>query len=194
MKKKEIFFLMISFFLICSCVNSETKNYSKSDISTSNFQTIIHEGVNREYVLYVPDSYDGSNPVPVVLNFHGFNGDAYQYMNEADMRRLAEALGGYSETLSGLSGLGDVLLSCSSRQSRNFLFGELLGNGNDKHIAREKIGGVVEGWFSASSVMKKQKELGIDLPICKTVYDILYNEEDIKISVSKLLNRPIKPE
>ena len=58
----------------------------------------------------------------------------------SEMRRLAEALGGYSETLSGLSGLGDVLLSCSSRQSRNFLFGELLGNGNDKHIARERIG------------------------------------------------------
>ena len=82
---------MISFFLICSCVNSETKNYSKSDISTSNFQTIIHEGVNREYVLYVPDSYDGSISVPVVLNFHGFNGDAYQYMNEADMRFLSES-------------------------------------------------------------------------------------------------------
>ena len=112
----------------------------------------------------------------------------------SEMRRLAEALGGYSETLSGLSGLGDVLLSCSSRQSRNFLFGELLGNGNDKHIARKRIGGVVEGWFSASSVMKKQKELSIDLPICKTVYDILYNEKDIRVSVSELLNRPIKPE
>ena len=112
----------------------------------------------------------------------------------SEMRRLATALGGYSETLSGLSGLGDVLLSCSSRQSRNFLFGELLGNGNGKHIAREKIGGVVEGWFSASSVMKKQKELDIDLPICKTVHDILYNEKDIRISVSELLNRPIKPE
>ena len=112
----------------------------------------------------------------------------------SEMQRLATALGGSSETLSGLSGLGDVLLSCSSRQSRNFLFGEHLGNGYDQYSAREKIGGVVEGWFSASSVMKKQKELGIDLPICKTVYDILYNQKDIKISVSELLNRPIKPE
>jgi glycerol-3-phosphate dehydrogenase len=42
--------------------------------------------------------------------------------------------------------------------------------------------------------MKKQKELDIDLPICKTVYDILYNEKDIRISVSELLNRPTKPE
>ena len=58
---------------------------------SSDFQTIIHQGVNREYVLYIPDSYDGSFSVPVVLNFHGFSGDAYQYMNEADMRRLAEA-------------------------------------------------------------------------------------------------------
>ena len=91
MINKEIFFLMISVFLIGGCANNETKNYSKSDDSTSNFQTIIHEGVNREYVLYVPDSYDGSFSVPVVLNFHGFSGDAYQYMNEADMRILSES-------------------------------------------------------------------------------------------------------
>ena len=91
MIKKEILFLLISVFLISGCVNSETKNYSKSDYSTSNFQSIIHEGINREYVLYVPDSYDGSFSVPVVLNFHGFSGDAYQYMNEADMRILSES-------------------------------------------------------------------------------------------------------
>ena len=91
MIKKEIFFLMTLVFLIGSCVNSETKNYSKSDDSTSNFLTIIHESVNREYVIHVPDSYDGSFSVPVVLNFHGFSGDAYQYMNETDMRILSES-------------------------------------------------------------------------------------------------------
>ena len=91
MIKKEIFFLMILVFFIGGCVNSENKNYSKSDDSTSNFQTIIHEGINREYVLHVPDSYDDSFSVPVVLNFHGFSGDAYQYMNEADMRILSES-------------------------------------------------------------------------------------------------------
>ena len=89
--RKKIFFLVISVFLINSCVNTETKNYSKPDDLSSDFQTIIHQGVNREYVLYIPDSYDGSFSVPVVLNFHGFSGDAYQYMNESDMRRLAEA-------------------------------------------------------------------------------------------------------
>ena len=82
---------MISIFLIGGCANNETKNYSKSEDSTSNFQTIIHEGVNREYVIHVPDSYDGSFSVPVVLNFHGFSGDAYQYMNETDMRILSES-------------------------------------------------------------------------------------------------------
>ena len=82
---------MVLFFLIGGCVNNENKNYSKSDDSTLNFQTIIHEGVNREYVLHVPDSYNDSFSVPVVLNFHGFSGDAYQYMNEADMRILSES-------------------------------------------------------------------------------------------------------
>ena len=112
----------------------------------------------------------------------------------SEMRRLAQAMGGSPETLVGLSGLGDVLLSCSSRQSRNFLFGELIGKGNEKRAALEKIGGVVEGWFSTASVIKKQRELKIDLPICKTVYGILHNDDDIKKSVAELLKRPIRPE
>ena len=112
----------------------------------------------------------------------------------SEMRRLAQAMGGSPKTLVGLSGLGDVLLSCSSRQSRNFLFGELIGKGNEKRAALEKIGGVVEGWFSTASVIKKQRELKIDLPICKTVYGILHNDDDIKKSVAELLKRPIRPE
>ena len=112
----------------------------------------------------------------------------------SEMRRLAQAMGGSPETLVGLSGLGDVLLSCSSRQSRNFLFGELIGKGNEKRAALEKIGGVVEGWFSTASVIKKQRELKIDLPICRTVYGILHNDDDIKKSVAELLKRPIRPE
>ena len=112
----------------------------------------------------------------------------------SEMRRLAQAMGGSPETLVGLSGLGDVLLSCSSRQSRNFLFGELIGKGNEKRAALEKIGGVVEGWFSTASLIKKQRELKIDLPICRTVYGILHNDDDIKKSVAELLKRPIRPE
>ena len=112
----------------------------------------------------------------------------------SEMRRLAEAMGGSPETLVGLSGLGDVLLSCSSRQSRNFLFGELIGKGDEKRAALEKIGGVVEGWFSTASLIKKQRELKIDLPICRTVYGILHNDDDIKKSVAELLKRPIRPE
>ncbi|MEC9101990.1 MAG: NAD(P)H-dependent glycerol-3-phosphate dehydrogenase [Pseudomonadota bacterium] len=112
----------------------------------------------------------------------------------SEMRRLAQAMGGSPKTLVGLSGLGDVLLSCSSRQSRNFLFGELIGKGNEKRAALKKIGGVVEGWFSTASVIKKQRELKIDLPICKTVYGILHNDDDIKKSVAELLKRPIRPE
>ena len=56
----------------------------------------------------------------------------------SEMRRLAQAMGGSPKTLVGLSGLGDVLLSCSSRQSRNFLFGELIGKGNENALPSKK--------------------------------------------------------
>ena len=56
----------------------------------NNVQSIVHDGINREYVLYIPDSYDGTSSVPLMLNFHGFGGSASDYMQEADMRSLAE--------------------------------------------------------------------------------------------------------
>ncbi|MGB2043912.1 MAG: alpha/beta hydrolase family esterase, partial [Flavobacteriaceae bacterium] len=59
--------------------------------SNNNAQSIVHDGFNREFVLYVPNSYDGTSSVPLMFNFHGFGGSASYYMREADMRSLAEA-------------------------------------------------------------------------------------------------------
>ena len=64
---------------------------SEQQTSNNNAQTIVHDGINREYVLYIPNSYDGTSSVPLMLNFHGFGGSASDYMQEADMRSLAEA-------------------------------------------------------------------------------------------------------
>ena len=74
-----------------SCKKAENDAPGKSDFSNSNSNTIVHDGLDREYVLYVPDSYDGNTPVPLLFNFHGFGGGASDYMNEADMRALAES-------------------------------------------------------------------------------------------------------
>ena len=93
MKKIFLSFTLL-ILVISSCKNDEGKgdDYNLDECySNTNAQTIVHDGMNREYILYVPNSYDGTSAVPLLLNFHGFGGSASQFMQEADMRSLAEA-------------------------------------------------------------------------------------------------------
>ena len=93
MKKIFLSFTLL-ILVISSCKNDEGKgdDYNLDECySNTNAQTIVHDGINREYIIYVPNSYDGTSAVPLLLNFHGFGGSASQFMQEADMRSLAEA-------------------------------------------------------------------------------------------------------
>ncbi|MBH69010.1 MAG: hypothetical protein CMM58_11700 [Rhodospirillaceae bacterium] len=112
----------------------------------------------------------------------------------AETTRLAVKLGGVAQTLAGLAGLGDLLLSCSTTQSRNFLYGNLLGTGEKNDAILKKIGGVVEGVYSTAAIEKKAKLLEIELPICSAVNSILYREADIASMIEELLQRPIRLE
>lgn len=89
MKKTLLFFTTLICLLI-GCKKEDTKDATGSCYLNNNAQTIIHNGLNREYVVYIPDSYDGSIAVPLLLNFHGFGGNASSYISEADMRPIAE--------------------------------------------------------------------------------------------------------
>lgn len=86
---KSIFpYFIVALLLLAGC---KKENFKDSCSSNSDAQSLMHDGENREYVLYVPDSYDDTSPVPVMLNFHGFGGSASEYMPEADMRPIAES-------------------------------------------------------------------------------------------------------
>lgn len=86
MKRFKYFYL----FALISLVSCQ--KFSKDTCGTNaGAHTIDHNGTNREYMLYIPSTYDASNPTPVVLNFHGFGGDANSYMEYADLRSLADA-------------------------------------------------------------------------------------------------------
>ena len=93
MKKIFLSFTLL-ILVISSCKNDDGKgdDYNLDECySNTNAQTLVHDGMNREYILYVPNSYDGTSSIPLLLNFHGFGGSASQFMQEADMRSLAEA-------------------------------------------------------------------------------------------------------
>ncbi len=107
----------------------------------------------------------------------------------AEMLRLALALGARAETLAGLSGLGDLVLTCTSPQSRNFRFGQALGAGLgfDPRIT-------VEGVASARAVVRLGQRLGLDLPVTAMVDALAEQRITLDDAITGLMRRPLKPE
>lgn len=87
--KKYLFIITTITSLLFACKNTDKDSDSCS--SNENAETITHNGLNREYVLFVPTSYQGNKSVPLMLNFHGFGDNANSYMSYADMRSVAES-------------------------------------------------------------------------------------------------------
>jgi glycerol-3-phosphate dehydrogenase (NAD(P)+) len=111
-----------------------------------------------------------------------------------EMLRLGEALGADPATLTGLSGLGDLILTCSSLQSRNFSFGIAVGR-SDPAAARAATRGVtIEGEATAKAVVGLARKRGVDLPLCTAVNDILECRVGVDAAINQLLNRPLRPE
>lgn len=110
----------------------------------------------------------------------------------AELLRFARAYGGEAETLMGLSGLGDLVLTCSSAQSRNFSFGLRLGQGASVEAASG--GKLVEGAATASALVTLAKAKTIDMPIAEAVEQILSGAWTLDKAVDALMNRPIKSE
>lgn len=112
----------------------------------------------------------------------------------AETMRLATALGGRPETLMGLSGLGDLTLTCSSDQSRNFSLGRALGRGTSlaEHAAATRS--AIEGVDAAHAIAGLAHRHRIDMPICATVREILDGGADVDVGIQHLLDRPPAPD
>ncbi|MDX8396000.1 MAG: NAD(P)H-dependent glycerol-3-phosphate dehydrogenase, partial [Mariprofundaceae bacterium] len=111
-----------------------------------------------------------------------------------EISRLAIACGANQETLNGLSGLGDLILTCTGALSRNRKMGIALAQGMDTKTAREHVGQVVEGERTALAACKLAEKLGIDMPITKTVNAVLQGQISPKDAVHSLMTRPEKVE
>jgi glycerol-3-phosphate dehydrogenase (NAD(P)+) len=106
----------------------------------------------------------------------------------AEMTRLAVAMGARAETLTGLSGLGDLSLTCNSAQSRNFALGRALGQG------AARPGGTVEGVATARAACQLGAAHRVDLPIAEAVADVLEGGTTLDAAIGALLARPLKEE
>jgi glycerol-3-phosphate dehydrogenase (NAD(P)+) len=112
----------------------------------------------------------------------------------AEMTRLGVALGGRAETLAGLCGLGDLVLTCSSTQSRNMSFGKALGEGRSAGAILAERRAVTEGVATAPAMVQVAARAGIDMPICSAVNDILSGDASVQDAMSALLARPFRGE
>lgn len=107
----------------------------------------------------------------------------------AEMNRLAHTLGARPETLAGLSGFGDLVLTCTSAQSRNYRFGESLGRG-----AAFDAGVTVEGAATARAVVGRARALDLEMPVTEAVAALVAGELRVAQAVDMLLSRPLKEE
>jgi glycerol-3-phosphate dehydrogenase (NAD(P)+) len=112
----------------------------------------------------------------------------------AEMTRLGAKMGARAETFAGLTGMGDLIATATSRHSRNRNFGELLGRGMKAEEARAQIGMEVEGVYAARSARRLAEREKVEMPIAAEVHAILYENKTPAQAVQDLLSRDPKPE
>jgi len=112
----------------------------------------------------------------------------------AEMMRLGVALGAQRDTFMGLAGLGDLVLTCTDDQSRNRRFGMALGRGESKAVAQSAIHQVVEGVAAARAVHHVAERLGVNMPICREIYGIMYEDKPVGSAVQALMGREVRSE
>jgi len=112
----------------------------------------------------------------------------------SEIARLTQACGGRSETLMGLSGLGDLVLTCTGSLSRNRQFGVAIAQGKDFTAAKEEIGQVVEGVRTAQAVFQMADRMQLELPLMQSVHQVLAGELLIAEGLKQLMARPEKAE
>lgn len=110
-----------------------------------------------------------------------------------EIARLGVKMGAKERTFAGLTGLGDLIVTCTSQHSRNHRFGERVGRGMDIQTALDEVG-TVEGYYATALAYRLAKQNGVEMPIVTECYRILYENHDVSSAVKRLMLRPQKDE
>ena len=111
-----------------------------------------------------------------------------------EMAHLAICLGAKPETLSGLSGMGDLIVTCTSQHSRNRKAGYLIGQGKTADEAMKEVSQIVEGVYAAKAARHLAERSGVEMPIVEQVNQVLFDKKDPRQAVGELMMRERKPE
>jgi len=107
----------------------------------------------------------------------------------AEIADLCVSMGGRKETLAGLAGLGDLIVTCISRHSRNRRAGILIGKGASARDAMNEVGAVVEGYYAAKAAYDLSVAMNVEMPICTEAYKVLYEDKDPLAAMENLMGR-----
>ena len=111
-----------------------------------------------------------------------------------EIKRLGLSLGANEETFGGLSGLGDLIVTCTSVHSRNWQAGYKIGSGSNLQEALDSMTMVVEGVRTCQATYELIQELDIEMPIVETIYQVVFNKLDPTVAIYQLMQRDMKPE
>jgi glycerol-3-phosphate dehydrogenase (NAD(P)+) len=112
----------------------------------------------------------------------------------AEMARLAAALGGRAETVFGLSGLGDLLLTCTGAKSRNFSLGLALGRGEALDEVLGHRTNVTEGVATAPALLQRARQVGVEMPLTEAVVGLLAGDKTVAAAMGLLMGRALRDE
>ena len=112
----------------------------------------------------------------------------------AEIVRLSVKLGANPSTLYGLSGMGDLIATCSSPMSRNYTVGSMLGKGKKIDDILNELGSVAEGVKTSKAVCDLAQKLGVEVPVSNAIYEAVYTDITPQEVLSKLMNRKLKKE
>ena len=163
---------------------------------------------NKEFRIYYSDDLIGTQIGGALKNIYAIAAGIAEGLNLgenaksalisrsfAEMTRYTKKFKADKNTLFGLSGLGDLILTCSSTNSRNTQFGiKLASSKYNNFLDLLQSQEVTEGYYTVKAVYNISKNKKIDMPIMESVYNILYKQHDLKVEISNLLNRPLKDE
>lgn len=111
-----------------------------------------------------------------------------------EIGRLGVAMGAKNQTFAGLSGIGDLIVTCTSMHSRNRRAGILIGKGKSSSEALEEVGMTVEGYFATKAAYELSKRERVCMPITEQLYKVLYENGNIEVALNSLMSRPVKHE
>jgi glycerol-3-phosphate dehydrogenase (NAD(P)+) len=110
----------------------------------------------------------------------------------SEITQLAVKMGANAATISGLSGMGDLIVTATSKHSRNYRFGHLLGSGYSIEEAKKEVKMVVEGVYATINTHELAKRHGVIMPIVEAMYEALFEQADVKVAIYSLMTRPKK--